>query len=411
MKLKRFNFISVIKRNQVQITKFLLVFILILLNSSSLFRITRFPNDTYYILYSFSIAAIFFIVLIKTKLKFSPNEIVILLSLSILVLISVLLNQDYSIKNFVIIALMLSAILIAKIISLDEFVNYYTKTMVFLAAYSLLMTYVILLLFPQVSIFFPTRINAGGFPVKDYLFYFQFGDGLSLRNTGIFREMGVYQIYLNIALIFELFFRKRKKGNIIILTLAIISTFSTPGLIQVSLTFFAYVWKYGKKELKRNFKLISIFAIIGFIIITLYPQTMRQFSYSVEKLTKGGNSYIGRINAINANIKLWADRPFFGNGITNAVGEAEIITGSLHNTSTITSFMAIYGIIFAIIITLTMLYSIKKVTLNRVATILVFIGVAVSINSQRLIYDSLYYILTFMYIMKENSEGKIDRRC
>ncbi|MGO1820167.1 MAG: hypothetical protein ACTH0S_10855, partial [Senegalia sp. (in: firmicutes)] len=76
-----------------------------------------------------------------------------------------------------------------------------------------------------------------------------------------------------------------------------------------------------------------------------------------------------------------------------------------HNTSTTTSFFSFYGLIPGILfVWFTFLFA-KQFKQNFISTILIFISIMFSINSQRFNFDQLFYILlftTFMYRGERN---------
>jgi hypothetical protein len=168
----------------------------------------------------------------------------------------------------------------------------------------------------------------------------------------------------------------------VIFSIAIISTFSTPGIFFLIVTLILFLFENRKKQFINILKLLGIL-FLGFVILSfITPSLTHDFMGALEKFLGQGNSYQGRTGAILGNIFAWAESPILGNGVTKGVslaGELFLEQFNVHNTSTTTSFLAIYGVFFSKIILVVILL--------------------ISLNSQRLIYDQLYYILVFSYFI------------
>lgn len=95
-------------------------------------------------------------------------------------------------------------------------------------------------------------------------------ESMLLRNSSIFREPGVFMVYLGLSLIVELIYlpRVRKKYNvihIIILLVALLSTFSTGGIVTGVLILLLVILSQRKINLS-----VFIFSILLAIGISFY---------------------------------------------------------------------------------------------------------------------------------------------
>lgn len=382
----------------------LLIFISIITTASSLVVITRMSSEKYFAV-SFIVFGGFFLFYIVTRRYHKMNLEVLIYTIfaALLVIMSMLVNQDYNLLNFTIISLLFTSALFFTIINPTDFINVYIKSMVFLSIYSLIMTYLVPMIAPSIISFFPVRYNSGGFPVIDYFFSFQYV-GFVTRNTGLFREMGVYSIYLNFALFLLLFTKnnfKHKTTGFIFLIGTILSTLSTPGIICMFLLIIAKFINSKKFEMK-NLKIIFSFVTLILIINFLFPMSLNYINDSLNKITQGSSSYIGRIDVIFTNIKVWIENPIFGASYTESIKRAEYLSEafeSFHNTSTTTSFLAMYGLLFTIALSLPMLLFILALRIKNISKALIIIGLFLIINSQRLFLDSLFYFLTFCFLL------------
>lgn len=139
---------------------------------------------------------------------------------------------------------------------------------------------------------------------------------LGYRNCGIYWEPGLYQIYLNFALIYFLYYKdafiKAKWLVVAYLLFSIYTTGSTTGLFLAALIVGFYV--FTNKQMKTSVKLIIIAGIIlvgGEII----------YSYLMENLTTkmDSKSYVMRADDLTFGYELFMSNPFLGYGIANDI--------------------------------------------------------------------------------------------
>ncbi|RIO14483.1 hypothetical protein BUZ92_13530, partial [Mammaliicoccus sciuri] len=221
--------------------------LIIFLDSDSLWVSSSNYKMIYLIFY---IVFLLMSILIANKynnININVNGVLIIHVLIFFILLSMILNQSFSLLDFMIIAYIYIGILITFYIKYCDFVKLYILIITFITCYSIILMYLILPLFPEFKSVFPSFTNDAGLLVRNYIFTFHFEDHIagSKRNTGIFREMGVFQFHINLAIIFLWFTSYQKEYKIIIsfiLILGLITTFSSTGyltfiIILIALTF------------------------------------------------------------------------------------------------------------------------------------------------------------------------------
>ena len=149
---------------------------------------------------------------------------------------------------------------------------------------------------------------------------------LKYRNTAIFTEAPMASLNFSVALLIDLFIRNKKNTrNLIILTVAIISTFSTTGYIVIILAYFAKL--FFKKEQKTyrwivKHLVVVITLIIGVgVIQSLINQKLGSISGSI------------RLDDFNAGFKAWTDHPMLGNGYGNGDAITHYISNFRRNNT------------------------------------------------------------------------------
>ncbi len=125
--------------------------------------------------------------------------------------------------------------------------------------------------------------------------------------NGPFLEPGLYMIWINYALIFELFFRKKTNYiKAIILGIAVVSTTSTMGAILLCLILGIY-FLYRSKNYMRVVESLPVSAGVCGILISIWIERKRS---RIESLT-------GRLGDMYILIEGILEHPILGNGIGN----------------------------------------------------------------------------------------------
>lgn len=132
-----------------------------------------------------------------------------------------------------------------------------------------------------------------------------------LRLTGFFWEPGIFQIYLNLFLMLQLFFFK-EKGWIIVALLSIYLTKSTTGYLITTLIilFVAIRFFYREKNLHR-----AVFLIITTVIVSFFMWNYI-LSVNVEFKMAGAESgsFFARQADLVAGVKIAGEHPVIGIG-------------------------------------------------------------------------------------------------
>ena len=407
------------KKNNISFMSILLVAILIFYNNET-FPLRNFKGTTRVTFYIIAIIAVFFFfnILIKKK-KINKKSTFVIMILIFLIFITIFLNHDFSGGFGIVIMGLLIGYMLTHLISLEEFAASYVRVMLILAAYSLVVTYLIRpLTFSMPTIIFPKIYNSSGSLFIDAKLCVLMDRTSYFRNFGIFREPGVYQIFLNFALLFELFFKKTKISiiNLMVFYIAIISTFSIPGFISGGILICSFIIFYKNKlhdsYFKKNKRILVIFIVLVLIMTIFFYFINDTFRYifigATEKLMKRTSSFQGRVVAVYANLKTWIKRPIFGSGIVKGIGETlkgmqtdySFSTG--HNTSTIGALLVIFGSIFTFIYMYYIYRLLGKSKCNKWVIILSYIAIMITINTQLLIYNELLYTIVMFGVFENN---------
>lgn len=360
------------------------------------------------------ILGVFIYFFVFKGIKIKTSSILFFLLISSINLISILIHQDFYFENFLFINAVISGFLISNIITKEEYLRGYVNAIVFYSIFSIVATYIILPLHMSgMFAFFPTYENVLGTPFVDMWLSYSVGwDGV-MRNQGIFREPGVFQFYILVALSVEMFFLKHRYKNICIMILAVtlITTFSTVGLMCMVPLLLFYVLKTKQKlRVKDVVILIGIF-IVAYMTSKSNDDIFLRLNSSFSKLVEGNDniSFKVRFESIINNIKMSFYNPIFGSSFVNGFHYIQRNFNSYGTndiTGTFFSFIMALGYPIGILIMVNFYRFCSFINRDIIVTIAIFTVMFISINTQNLVYSTL--IWTFLFIPYASSKKVCD---
>lgn len=368
-------------------------------------------NSTNYIgtvlVYLLTTLVLFLFVKIN-KLAVSNRKTLFLLVFSGLIFITLVVNGDNDINFYLgIIIQILSSYLLVESIPFNDFKKAYIKIFTIIGVYSIILTLYFNIYRESVNAL--QAMYMGDIQLirwrNFYNIYFIWDlyarHGI-IRNSGCFREPGVFGSFLSIALVLKIIDVKSYKSKnhidyiqLIILTIAVFSTLSTTAVLCLVMSAAIYFLD-GKVDRK---KVIALLLISSATIIFLLKFGSLLFS----KFNSSNTSYIAlyeRIEGVGSMIKSWLINPLFGAGYTRYY---EIVTKGANTIS----FLVILGE-FGILLLALLLYALFKfVKLQRIstfATLCLMIQFIIILNTQYLILMPLMIIIMFYGISTINKK-------
>jgi hypothetical protein len=354
------------------------------------------------------------------KALFQRKHIKMYLVFGILICIFIMINLlvapgQNSVNNYISqIVLICVAMLVVINYSFESYIDSFGKIM-YIVTLGSLIVYIIALLVPMTIKQFPIITNTSGLnyywaivaAVPEYGLHNTYW----LRNTGLFREPGVFQIFLNLALAFHLFCSNRANiKKVIIYVVAIITTTSTTGFIALALLFCAYL-VYKNPNIKKNSVTWVLLVITIIVSILFYFGISDKLDYSLNKLSDITNpSTISRVGSIYANVDIWMDYPIFGIGASEIINEFpmrvmnQIGVYAVDNTNTILFMFACYGIFIGLIFFVGCWLMCRSLVKQRIVVNILFIFLFVIYSGENLWYSYTPYIL-MMYGFQRGCNG------
>lgn len=379
------------------------VFIILYFSHNTLLFGTNDNSQFALIHYAVIVLLFLYLWLTKSQNSFSSGKNIVI-TLTVLSFICMIVNMDFSLKYpFEVLSLWI-ALMIARKYSLNNFARSFVKVMAFLSIISLIVygisfiNYGLITRFPAISYISGKR------------FYTVFGlcnvmesyEYVFTRNFSVFREPGVFVIYLIIALLFTLKLESINHKKILLFSfvICILTTFSTAGYL-ILFMIFIYYFISNKKESTLSV-ILMLLAGIGII----YYVTTSGFITTLvfDKMGGDNSSYNARFGSIYTNINMWLDSigsVFFGNGFefveTNyALTSARLGIPSTDNTNTLLKILSVHGI-FYFITYLTLVVKTMRIFDKRIlANIILLVAFFALLSNEDMIFDQFLYVL-FLY--------------
>lgn len=395
------NKFKLTKVNTKKIIAYIAIFLLLYIDSSYCMTVTGTISGTIRIGILFVVAVILFIVNLNKKLNI--KQLLLLLYFIFSAILCIIVNQE-DIKNYII---LLMALLIGYIfaisLSFDYFIKLYNKIIAFLAIFSL-GTFLLSIIYPSLISKFPIiDVRYGTANVHNLFFSVCLSNNAFFRNYGLFWEPGAYQIFLNFALIFEMFFAdKMNKNRICIYIITIITTFSTTGYIALIIILLAYAIRY--KKIKH--KVFILLPIIIFIITILFTKIMPQkyINLVFDKLTgvfseEASLKYTTktRINAIIYPLKEFLNSPILGVGYNRFEYVNRNYCDSVA-TCTPINWFALFGITWGITCVVLYIRIPIRLDISKISKMLLCMALLLIISTESLLRIAFVYTMIFYSI-------------
>lgn len=295
------------------------------------------------------------------------------------------LNREYVNRTVNKILFMTGGLLVCVILNFHDFSVAFRNSLLFIAAASNLLWFFAYLA-PDLVLHLPQIENTAGIRFATIII-----SGLDLttihtstiRMGGIYWEPGVYEMFLNIAILFELFMEEKPRiGRLFIYCIALFSTFSTTGYI-------AFLWillmliLFGGKNAKA-FKASRWFVVLPFIAIILFfavtGTTVGQQVFGKAINLHEGTTMV-RFASVFASINIVLAHPLLGVGMEHISDQMRNLTLSSNvyygwttqNTNTFLYQFAAHGCIFGSLFLIGSLLFGKVFNKGKIFTFCIFI--------------------------------------
>lgn len=346
----------------------------------------------------------------------SPKQIIVAVCFIAFPFFSAIFNGE-PLENYIYRAtIILCALMFVWTARENEFQVNFNKIMYFFSIWSVC-TFVLANVFPSLVTIFPVISNTKGVPFHYMLFSsvtYNYSYGL-MRNFCIFREPGMFAIFLAVAFLFELVFTKKPNiKHIIVYTIAMASTLSTAGYIILGCL---YLYMFASSS-KFKFKYVLIVGFVFLVLLNLDAGIFSSDSALWSKFTEGSNNYgswLSRLVGVTKNWEIALQNPLFGLGryaLYDVVLAKEGVYRVMDNTNTMMINFAAYGLLYGFVNGVGVFLFLHRHNKKILMTIFGFLILFTAFSNEDMGQNILYYyiVLTGLvsYEVKKKKKWEID---
>ena len=335
---------------------------------------------------------------------------ILVLAASVLVLVlPMAVQRDWQLMYFSILLCILTAVFLTYFTNVRDVSKYYVLILVALGIYSIVVTYCLKK---------PAReglINPAVFYNSNDWEFFNFGLAYVNtakywhRNFGIFREPGVYQFFVLLAVYLNNYcvdWNRQWKLWACNVTLAftMLSTFALGGFAELGLliVFLYFDKKWYRESWGKAAGIGAVILLIGAVGYFFYRMHQPYFNKSILfefydmfiRLTTDSDSMLDRQDAVTTNLQFFIRNPLVGDTI------AEVLHGTNHNTSSTMLLFAILGIAGGTLNVAAWIALLWKRERNIAGNLILLMILFLSFNTQNLVANVFFWLFPMMALVE-----------
>ena len=324
---------------------------------------------------------------------------------AVVLLLPAVLKRDFQMMYLSVLLCVMIGIFLSYFVSLKDAAKYYVLFLTMLAVWSVLAAYILRRLpdngIVSVPIFFTSR------KVEFYNFGLSYVARFYVknRNFGIFREPGVYQFFIMLALFLNNYTVQWKKQSTmwvinVILAVTMLTTLATGGVAELGL--FVILVFFEKKLYKNKMAIITAVIVVVGMVAGLAVICMQKgelywelYGMVIAKIFGGEASSTDRLNALLVDLAYFRSNPLLGEQI------ATVLTAVEHNTASTMLMLAMFGIgggALHIAAWAALVWDRKR---NAVANVALLIIMLLSVNTQNFVADQFFWLFPVMALTEK----------
>ena len=226
----------------------------------------------------------------------------------------------------------------------------------------------------------------------------------ALRAFGIFREPGLYQIFLFIAIQLNNYWVQWKKqwqmwAVDVILFASLLTTFATGGVLALGLYIVFLFFDKGLYR-DRRLQILAVAAVAAGIGLLVYALSQGgTWAYElvgmVEKIYNRTYSFTDRVDAIFADAAFFFANPVFGAKLS------EVVYAVPNNTATSPILFAVFGIVGGCVHVLSWAALAWKKERTVLMNLILMVILFVPFNTQNVIADMFFWLFPIMALAEK----------
>lgn len=322
---------------------------------------------------------------------------------ALVILGPMLIKQDWQAMYFSILLCWFFAVFLTYFTTVEELGRWYVLIFAFLSVYSLAGIFVMKPLVHAGILPGNNFDSPGGWHMFNFGLTFVCDKNIhmddALRAFGIFREPGLYQIFLFVAIQLNNYtvqwdMQWKMWAVDVVLFTSLLTTFATGGVLALGLYIVFLFFDKGLYKNKHLRLLAVVLVIAGIAALAAALAQGGTWAYElvgmVEKIYKQTYSYTDRLDAIAADATLFLQNPIFGAGL------AEVMYSVANNTATSPILFAVFGIVGGCVHVLSWVALAWKKERHLLMNLILMVILFIPFNTQNVVPDMFFWLFPIM---------------
>lgn len=316
-------------------------------------------------------------------------------------LLPMLAKGDWQMMYLSVLLCLLTAVFFSYVFPYRELAKYYVLILTVLGVYSIIAMWILRpLLIDTGIVTMPVFFNQMDVMFHNFFLSFVSDTYVHTRNFGIFREPGVYQYFIILALFLNNYAVTWKKQSTwwicnIALAATMLTTLATGGVAELGVLALAVFFERKLYKDKRVLAAVVVFAVllcvlVGYIVMDKGDLYWELYSMVLGKFQPGEDSAVGRLDAILMDLRFFLSSPLVGENL------ATVLHSVTDNTTSTMILYAGFGILAGtlnVIAWFALIWDRKrKLWVNLLLVPVMFL----SFNTQNLIADVFFWLFPYM---------------
>ena len=337
------------------------------------------------------------------------RRMLLILASSLVLVLPMAVKRDWQLMYFSILFCVLTGVFLTYFTSCSDVAKIYVVLLVVLGIYSIFATYVLRKLAMAGMIQPAVFENSKGWEFFDFVFAYAVNLKYWHRNCGIFREPGVYQFFVLLAVYLNNYWvdwnRQWKLWFCnVALAFTMLTTFAIGGFAELGLFIvFVYIDKKWYREKWGKIAGVSftaaMIAVIGYVVYrvlwTYFEDTILYEFYDMFiRLFTKSDSATDRWDAIVTNLRFMFQNPLVGDTIAN------VLHGTEHNTSSTLLLFAILGLVGGTLNVAAWIALLWKQERKIIGNLILMVTMFMSFNTQNLTANVFFWLFPMMALVE-----------
>lgn len=337
------------------------------------------------------------------------RRMLLILASSLVLVLPMAVKRDWQLMYFSILFCVLTGVFLTYFTSCSDVAKIYVVLLVVLGIYSIFATYVLRKLAMAGMIQPAVFENSKGWEFFDFVFAYAVNLKYWHRNCGVFREPGVYQFFVLLAVYLNNYWvdwnRQWKLWFCnVALAFTMLTTFAIGGFAELGLFIvFVYIDKKWYREKWGKIAGISftaaMIAVIGYVVYrvlwTYFEDTILYEFYDMFiRLFTKSDSATDRWDAIVTNLRFMFQNPLVGDTIAN------VLHGTEHNTSSTLLLFAILGLMGGTLNVAAWIALLWKRERKIIGNLILMVTMFMSFNTQNLTANVFFWLFPMMALVE-----------